>query len=159
MSYVPVVLRCPFRVSFSGQDHNNKAAVEPYRLVLHSRNLSASVLSLGMWHEDMLLVGMKLASSSPLLILFPVLLSFLQHLQSQENAVGVLLAVCQSDVKQGKNIQERGRSVIDPSCAPQPPPQSGIESKVIFLSSLSTFPAPFLSCKAKPSFSCFFTSE
>ena len=110
MSYVPVVLRqvcylhCPyyfhtFIILFSGQGHNNQAAVESTRVVLHSRNLTANVLYLGMWHEDILL-GVKLASSSPPLELIPCPSFILEHLQSQESYYGnvpcSLLVWCQT---------------------------------------------------------------
>ena len=99
MSYVPMVLRqvcyhlhClyylhTFIILFSGQGHDNKAAVEPVRVVLHSRNLTANVSYLGMWHED-ILVSVKPASSSPALELIPCPSFVLQHLQGQESRYG-----------------------------------------------------------------------
>lgn len=98
MSYLPTVLRhvCYLRylyylhtviILLSGQGHNSKAAVEPARAVLCSRNLTANILYLGMWHEA-ILVGVKPANSSPPLELIPRPSFILQHLQSQESCYG-----------------------------------------------------------------------
>lgn len=98
MSYLPTVLRqvcclhCLYYlhtviILLSGQGHNSKAAVEPARAVLRSRNLTANVLYLGMWHEA-ILVGVKSATSSPPLELIPHPSFILQHLQSQESCYG-----------------------------------------------------------------------
>lgn len=113
-SYVPVVLRqfcylhClyylhAFIALFSGQGRNHKAAVEPARVVLHSRNLTANVLYLGMWHED-ILVGIKPASSSPPLQLIPCPFFILHHLQSHESLYGNAPCSLSADVKQQKTI-------------------------------------------------------
>jgi len=98
LSYVPMVLRQFFYlhclyylhtliILFSGQGHNSKAAEEPACMVLPSRNVTANVLYLQMWHED-ISVGVMPASSSPPLEFIPCPSFILQHLQSQEIRYG-----------------------------------------------------------------------